>query len=325
MTTKTTVYIDPQTAMPAPPPTGSLRLSRKGLLAANPVGLVPIHWQTPLPRPEELLAEVHRLGFDGLQLGDQIEHEGTVPPDLLTRHRLRVAEIYAALPCSPTGPDADALDVGRSQLERLREMGGEMLVASLDGSPDRDEIAGRADSQRAPALTDAGWDQLAGLLTQLASEAAETGHQLSFHPHAGTYVETPAEVDRLLTETDDSRVGLCLDTGHCIVGGGDPVAVIDHYANRVTHVHLKDVFPTVLEALRTGRVAGFEKAVTARVFCPLGSGALDLASVLLALDRADYKGWLMVEQDSSWEPPTEASAISRRVLAWAQRHLGERH
>lgn len=294
-----------------------------GLLASNPIGLVPIHWSTPLPRPDHLLAEIRRLGFDGVQLGDQLEGEGPIGPDLLARHQLRVAEVYAALPCSRSGPGEEALDIGRSRLERLKEMGGDMLVASLAGSHDRDEVAGRADSQSAPALTQSGWGRLSELLEQLAAATTESGHRLSFHPHAGTYVETPAEIDRLLAEVEESQVGLCLDTGHSMVGGGDPVAMIDAYRDRLTHVHLKDVSAATLGVLRSGEISGLEEAVEARIFCPLGSGTLDLAGVLIGLDRIGYEGWLMVEQDSSWEPPAEASAISRRVLAWAQRHLGE--
>lgn len=298
--------------------------ARKALLASNPVGLVPIHWTSPLPRADDLLAEIHRLDFDGIQLGDQLEGEHPIHPDLLARHRLRVAEVYVALPCSPSGPSDEALELGRSQLERLKEVGGDMLVASLEASPDRDEVTGRAHSEGAPALTPAGWERLAELLEQLANEAAKGGNRLSFHPHAGTYVETPAEVDRLLAQIEGSQVGLCLDTGHCIVGGGDPVSTMDGYQDRLTHVHMKDVSPTTLGALHNGEISGLEEAVAARIFCPLGSGVLDLAGVLIGLDRIGYEGWLMVEQDSSWEPPAEASAISRRVLAWAQRHLGER-
>ena len=133
----------------------------------------------------------------------------------------------------------------------------------------------------------------------------------------GTYLETPAEVDRLVTSTDPTRVGICLDVGHYIVGGGDPVLALQQLGDRVTHIHLKDVDPTVLARLSGGRLSGLGEAVDERIFTELGAGSLDLPGVLRTLDGRGYDGWLMVEQDSSWSPPSEAAAIGRRVLAQA--------
>ena len=107
--------------------------------------------------------------------------------------------------------------------------------------------------------------------------------------------------------------------GHWLVGGGDPVTALRRYGDRVTHVHLKDVDPTVLARLRSGELADFGAAVRSRVFTELGSGALDLGGCLAALAERDYRGWLMVEQDSAWGPPSEAAAIGRRV--WPRRSV----
>ena len=123
----------------------------------------------------------------------------------------------------PDGLGADALAIGRERLRLLVEGDGDVLCVALDGSPDRDAAAGRADSDGTPRLTDAAWQELAEVLHTLADETIAAGRRLAFHPHAGTYVETPAEVDRLVTSTDPARVGICLDVGHYIVGGGDPV------------------------------------------------------------------------------------------------------
>ena len=164
-------------------------------------------------------------------------------------------------------------------------------------------------------LIAAGWDRLAQVLHTLADEAIAGGHRFAFHPHTGTYVETPAEVERLVGATDPAVVGLCLDVGHYLVGGGDPVAALDRYGTRVSHVHLKDVDPHVLERLRGGspRLRALPSASASSL--ELGAGALDLAGVLRSLASRRYNGWLMVEQDSSWGPPAEAAAIGRRVLA----------
>ncbi len=135
-------------------------------------------------------------------------------------------------------------------------------------------------------------------------------------------IETPAEVQRLAESTDPDRVGICLDVGHLTVAGGDPVATLVALGERVTHVHLKDVDPAVLERLRAGELGGFDAAVHERLFTELGAGMLDLDGVVTALAARDYSGWLMVEQDSSWGPPSESAAIGRRVLATALRRAG---
>jgi inosose dehydratase len=147
---------------------------------------------------------------------------------------------------------------------------------------------------------------------------------MAFHPHAGTFVETPEEVERLAARTDPGLVPLCLDVGHYLVGGGDPVGALRAYGERVTHLHLKDVSPDVLERMHDGTVPGFDAAIRARLFTELGAGALDLDGVLAVLEERDYRGWLMVEQDSCWGPPSESAAIGRRVLAAALRRLGRR-
>ena len=122
-------------------------------------------------------------------------------------------------------------------------------VSHSMGRPIATHAAGRADSDATPRLSDAAWRGLAEVLHALADETIAAGRRLAFHPHAGTYVETPAEVERLVALTDPQRVGICLDVGHYIVGGGDPVLALKQLGERVTHVHLKDVDPAVLARL----------------------------------------------------------------------------
>jgi len=157
------------------------------------------------------------------------------------------------------------------------------------------------------------------LIHEVAREAKEAGHPLVYHPHTGTFVETPAEVEWLMQSTDPDLVGLCLDVGHYIVGGGDPVDAVLRYGNRIRHVHMKDVDPDVLRRLRSGEIADFLQALRARIFTELGHGILDVLGVVRELGRLDYRGWLMCEQDTTWRSPAESVAISRAVLGYALR------
>jgi inosose dehydratase len=299
--------------------------STSGPLAAAQVGTVPILWNNVDVAELRLgtdaatiLDEIARLGYDGCQLGLGFP-EGRELRDALAARELRLAEVYAALPVTTEGPVEGALDEALERLRLLVEGDGDVLCVALDGSPERSFWAGRADADETPRLTADGWRRLVDVLNELARAIAGADRRLAFHPHAGTFVETPDETDRLLAATEPDLVPICLDVGHWLVGGGDPLNTLRRYGDRVTHVHLKDVDPTVLARLRSGELADFGAAVQARLFTELGSGMLDLDGCLAALAERDYRGWLMVEQDSAWGPPSEAAAIGRRVLAQALR------
>jgi inosose dehydratase len=302
-------------------------LASHGPLADAPIGTVPILWNNVDiaelrlgTHAEAILDDIARLGYDGCQLGLGFPGGNELRSTLADRE-LRLAEVYASISATVDGPTDAALGEVRERLQLLVAGGGEVLCVALDGSPDRDVTAGHATDSDTPQMTDAGWNRLVGLLRTVAAETREAGARIAFHPHAGTYVETPAEVERLAAAIDAATLPFCLDVGHYLVGGGDPVTALRQLGERVTHVHLKDVDPGVLERLRRREVGSFGDAVRQRLFIELGSGVLDLDGVLAVLAERGYRGWLMVEQDSGWPPPAESAAIGRRVLAHALRGL----
>lgn len=275
---------------------------------------------TPPIDPLTILDEIARLGFRGSQLGSTFPR-GDVLRSALRARGLRIAEVYACLPCGPDGPTAEARATGIDKLRELHDADGDVFVAALPLTPDRVTRAARATEPGVATLSDAGLDRLARLLEDLAAEARDLGHSLAFHPHVGTYVETTVETERLMEATDPDLVGLCLDVGHWTLAGGDAVAAIDRYGQRIRHVHLKDVDAGVAERMRSGEVADFVTGLRARIFTELGNGELDLPAVLDALDRHGYRGWLIVEHDTSWRPAAESAAISRAVLEFVLREL----
>jgi inosose dehydratase len=294
-------------------------------LRSAPVGYVPIVWNNadihdlaPETAHERVLDEIARLGYAGVQFGRGFP-EGEELKATLAMRELRFAELYSALEAGPNGLVADAANLAHRDLARMVAGGGEVLVTALHGGGDRDAWSGRV-GDGAPRWDDAAYDGLASLLGRLASAAPE-GTKVAFHPHTATWIEAPDEVARLAERLPGTGAGLCLDVGHYLVGGGDPVEAIERYGSLITHVHLKDVDPGVLERLRNGELESFGMAVRERIFTELGNGALDLDGVLAALDRIGFSGWVMVEQDSSWLPPSEAAAIGHRVLQFALRRL----
>ena len=290
-----------------------------------PIGYVPIVWNNadlfdlaPETAAGTVLDEIARLGYAGTQFGRGFP-EGEELRRTLAERGLRFAELYSALNAGRDGLAPDAREIAHRDLGRLVDAGGEVLVVAVHGGGEREPWSGRV-AEGAPPWKAAAFEGLAELLRELCA-AAPADVRIAFHPHTATWVESPDEVEALASRLADTGVGLCLDVGHYLVGGGEPVRALRRYGQLVTHVHLKDVDPGVLARLRSGELDGFGAAVRERIFTELGNGALDLHGVLATLDALDYRGWLMVEQDSSWLPPSEAAAVGGRVLRYALREL----
>jgi inosose dehydratase len=152
-----------------------------------------------------------------------------------------------------------------------------------------------------PVLDDDGWKTLLNHLDVITDHAHARGVIASLHPHVGTMVETGEETERVLA---GSKVGLCVDTGHLLVGGADPVALTRAHADRVVHVHLKDVDGAMAQQVVDGTLA-FGDAVRAGMFRPLGEGDVDIAAMVRTLEAAGYDGWYVLEQDVMLEGPPE--------------------
>jgi inosose dehydratase len=282
-------------------------------LASAPIGCVPIVWNNvdlpdlgPAVPYAEILDAYVALGYEGTQHGRDFP-EGEALHAELARRGLRFAELYSAIDSDVDGLPRGAGDIARRDLGRLIAARGEVLNVALDGGGARDRWSGRV-AEGAPRWPASAFDELAALLGELATTAPD-GVRVTFHPHTATFVEAPDEVDELARRLPGTGAGICLDVGHFIVGGGDPVAALREYGELITHIHVKDVDPAVLERLRAGEIDGFMGAVRERIFTEPGNGMLDLDGVLAELAARNYDGWLMVEQDSSWLPPVEAARI----------------
>ncbi|MGH3096573.1 MAG: TIM barrel protein [Streptosporangiales bacterium] len=232
-----------------------------------------------------VLDEMRRLGFTATEAGP----DGFLPGDGV-RLRQSLAEHDLSLvggftPLVLHGEPAlwrAALD---RCLDRFAAAGGDVVVLAaatgLDGYDER------------PSLDAAGWARLLGALDEAAASSADRGLLAVLHPHLGTMVERPDETRRVL---DGCGIPLCLDTGHVLAGGGDPVALAAEAAERVGHVHVKDVDATVARRFAAGEIA-YSDAVRAGLYRPLGAGDVDVGALLAALQKAGYAGWYVLEQD----------------------------
>lgn len=284
-------------------------------LTSSPIGLVPLNWKYSPDVMEKYLTGIADYGFEGIQIsGDQAKSEKFL--QLMESKNIQKAEQYLAIRCSLDGPTDSSEIESIETIELAKSAGVEMLVFAVDGSDDRDVMAGRAD--QAEQLTTAGMQKLADHIDRYATIAKSYGMKCSFHPHAATYIESPTETRTLMNLLDPEKVGVCLDAGHWIVGGGDPVAAVAEYKSRITHIHVKDVSEDVMNKMLVGEFRTMHDAVfQGKLFVPAGQGLLNLEEFFKALSAIDYRGWLMSEQDSAYEPSEEASGISMLAIQGA--------
>ncbi|MFC4031024.1 TIM barrel protein [Streptomyces polygonati] len=230
--------------------------------------------------PDRVLDELTGLGLGASEFGP----DGFLPGPLLAARGVTAAGGF--VPAVLHEPDHDPLPDVRAALDRFTAAGARTLVLAAATGGDGYDAR--------PEVSAAGWRTLLSHLDAIAALASSLGVTAALHPHVGTVVEGPAEVDRVL---DGSSVGLCLDTGHLLVGGTDPVALARRAADRVSHVHLKDVRAETASDVREGRRT-YTAAVGAGLYRPLGQGDLDLGALIGSLESAGYDGWYVMEQDT---------------------------
>ena len=199
----------------------------------------------------------------------------------------------------------------------LAALGAPFLVLADAQSVERDEIAGRVPRDGSRGWTAAQWKQVARVVGEAAQVVAGFGLDLVFHPHVSTYVETPEETEQFFDVTSASKIGLCLDTGHCFYAGGDSIAEAEKYREILRFIHLKDVNEKVLAEARQKEMT-FEQAIEINAFTIIGQGSIDFPEFLRVLARNNYAGWMVVEQDVKFGattiPPVESIAASLRYL-----------
>jgi inosose dehydratase len=257
---------------------------------------------TNAPAPQ-VLDEMAAAGYIGTELGDW-GFLPTEPNALAAEVSARgLALVGAFVPVALAR--AEALGEGVERAVRVARLlaaaspasDAAILVLADDNAsvPNRTARAGRIGVE--DGLSAAEWDAFAARAEAVAAAVRDrTGLRTAFHHHCAGYVETPEEIDALMSRTAPSLIGLCLDTGHLTYAGGDPIAAIHTYANRIWHVHFKDCDPTLARAARA-EGWDYHTAVRRGIFCELGRGAVPFAGVRDALAALPYAGWIVVEQD----------------------------
>jgi inosose dehydratase len=273
-------------------------------------------WEQPY---QAILDDMAAAGYTGTELGPY----GYLPKDpdvlrpVLQKKNLTMLSSFVPVPLADPSCASSAIDQIRKVGTLLAALKAPYIVLADAQSPERRKIAGRVPEDGSHSLSSAQWREVARVVAEAERVAADFGLDLVFHPHVATYVETPRETEELFDAVSATKMGLCLDTGHCYYGGGDPVREAEKYKHLLRYVHIKDINQAVL-AESNRQELDFDNAVGAGVFSQIGAGCIDFSAFFRTLVKNGYSGWMVVEQDvkfgATTVPPAESMAASLRYL-----------
>jgi inosose dehydratase len=272
-------------------------MSGEARVAGAPIswGVIEIpDWGYQMPA-DRLLREAASVGLEAMEAGP----EEFLPPDpgevraLLSEHGLGLVGGFVPAVLHEPLVRQEGLDLVERRAEFFSGAGADTLVLAA--------IPSTGAFEETVDLDKAAWMELFENLRRAEEVCARHGLTTVLHPHFGTVVETDEQLRRFLEGCDTA---LCLDTGHLVIGGSDPLEIAERAADRVRHVHLKDVDSEVARRLGARKI-GFKEAAQENAFRPLGEGDVDVARLLRVLDRSGYSGWYVLEQDImvASEPP----------------------
>jgi inosose dehydratase len=284
------------------------------------LGIAPIGWTNDdMPALggentfEQCISEMALAGFTGCEVGNKYPKDTTVLKSALDLRGMRIASKWFSS-FLVTKPYEETEKEFIKELDYLEALGADRInVSEQSYSVQGNEKLSIFDNK--VHFTEEEWEKLCGGLNRLGKLAADRGFKLCFHHHMGTGVQTVAETERMLDNTDKNYVFLCYDTGHFTFSGEDPLSVLKKYPDRIGHVHLKDVRKDVLKKA-TEESWSFLKAVREGTFTVPGDGCVDFASVFAQLDRNGYQGWLLVEaeQDPAKANPFRYAKLAREYI-----------
>ena len=286
------------------------------------LGIAPIAWTNDdMPDLgkentfEQCVSEMALAGFTGSEVGNKYPKD----PEVLKKAlELRGVEICNQWFSSflITKPFEEVEKEFRAQLTFLKAMGAKVIGASEQSY----SVQGQMDTPvfgHKYEMNDEEWDTFCTGMNKLGKIAKEEyGIALTFHHHMGTVVQSLAEVDRMMENTDPEYVSLLFDTGHFTYCGEDPLEVVKKYVHRIKHVHLKDIRPEVVEQVKKENMS-FLAGVRAGAFTIPEDGCINYDPIFKVLEDAGYEGYMVVEaeQDPAKANPLEYAIRARKFIA----------
>ncbi|HMF31434.1 MAG TPA: myo-inosose-2 dehydratase, partial [Candidatus Lokiarchaeia archaeon] len=285
------------------------------------LGIAPIGWvNDDMPELgawipfEQIISEAAEAGFEGTEVGNKYPKDPKVLKKALAAFKLSIASAWYSSYFTTEDDPTPTIEGFKKHMYFLKAMGCKVVVVAECGHG----IQGQMDTPvipNKPELDDDGWRQLAEGLDNIGGIARDEDMKVVYHHHMGTVVQSREEIDRLMSMTDPELVFLLADTGHITFSGGDPVSLIHDYADRIKHIHLKDIRADVLQRVKDEDLS-FLQAVKEGVFTVPGDGMIDYAPIFAEIEAMGYEGWLLVEaeQDPEKANPLEYAQKAREYI-----------
>jgi len=283
------------------------------------LGIAPIAWTNDdMPELgkentfEQCVSEMALAGFTGCEIGCKYPTDTTALKKELDLRGIQVCNCwFSSFLISKPYEDTEKAFI--KQLSFLKEMGAKVIGVS--------EQSYSAQGQDVPIfetrhiMNDREWNDLCTGLDRLGKIAKDMGMKLTFHHHMGTVVQTAAEVDRMMENTDPNLFFLLYDSGHLAYCGEDYLETLKKHVKRVAHVHLKDIRPEIAQRVRAEHMS-FLAGVRAGAFTVPGDGCIDFDSIFKILADNGYEGWMLVEaeQDPMIANPLEYAIKARKYI-----------
>ena len=292
------------------------------------LGMSPISWTNDdLPQLggdtslEVCLRETRQAGFTGTEIGGKFPKQAEALSTVLNNHGLSLVSGWYSGTLIHNDVASEIAQI-TPQLSLFKEVGASVIVYGETYKT----IQNKQSRPLSTRLKLAEFDvvEYGRKLTLLAKHCAEQGVPLTFHHHMGTAVESEDEINSLMANTGEV-VGLLLDTGHLLFGGGNISSVISNHGNRINHVHTKDIRRAVMNSINIQEVS-FLDSVLEGIFTVPGDGMINYDDVMHQLYKVGYEGWIIIEaeQDPAKANPLEYAKIGYNALDKARLNAGYR-
>jgi inosose dehydratase len=245
-----------------------------------------------------VLDEIAAAGYSGTELGPF----GFLPTDPavlrreLEKRQLTLCSAFVDIELGNTAALQEGLAYVARSAKLISAAGARLLILSDRITPERNAVAGRRRDANQISWNAEEWLEATAAIQEVIALCKNQGLRVAFHHHAGSHIETPEEIDHLFSLVPADELGLCLDTGHYVYGGGDVIEFLRQRVSRVWCVHLKDMYEDKAQEARRERM-NFHAAVRHGIFAPLGKGSIDFPEVLSLLRKGSFEGWVVVEAD----------------------------
>lgn len=267
------------------------------------------------PSWRKVLSDCAAAGYKGIELGPIgfMPEDPAVLGEGLAEHGLTLIGGVVFRPFHDSGAWDEVWDASVRTCRSLVSHGAKHLVLIDSISPRRAPTAGRASEAEQMGAEE--WKGFVDRFRRVAQLGVDHGLTVGIHAHAAGFIDFEPELERLLSEVDESLLKICFDTGHHSYAGYDPVAFMKRHVGRISYMHFKDIDP-VVKARAVANRTGFYDACAEGIFCNLGKGDVDFPAVRQVLLDAGFQGWCTVEQDCDPAGPTSPVDDARANRAY---------